>query len=384
MIFLLFFIFISSISYSQDTIINRIVGTPTRYTIKPGDKLFDLAKKFNTSTRHIKLANVLLGKDIVIGEEIIIPSHHIVPQNIEQGILINIPELLLYYFEEREIKYIFPVTVGKYSFPTPVGKFTVIYKVKNPTWIPPKWAGIEKPVLPGPHNPLGDRWIQLSRMGYGIHSTNAPSSIGMPVSHGCIRMYPWDVEILYNMISVGTPVYIIYERIKIGYSLGKFYLEVHPDIYRREPEEKVLEKLEKSELFSLTNAKQIKEIIREARGIPVSISGVDIYLSLSGERQRIILEVIDNELWADISSFISALGGEVDFLEEKNSLEIFYEGIIIQINLQTREIVYSGYRWGGLNIKRVLNYNLAPLADLTKMFGYQLSVDWQKKEVHIY
>ncbi|MBI3930005.1 MAG: L,D-transpeptidase family protein [Armatimonadetes bacterium] len=104
----------------------------------------------------------------------------------------------------------FPIAHGTDQYPTPTGSFTVIEKVPDPTWLPPDspWAEGVEPVPPGPGNPLGTRWIGLTGGMVGIHGTSSPGSIGSRASHGCVRMYVSDVERLYEMVKVGTPVTI--------------------------------------------------------------------------------------------------------------------------------------------------------------------------------
>lgn len=117
----------------------------------------------------------------------------------------------LYLYNGTRFRKIFGVATGQRIYPTPLGRFHVIVKWKNPWWYPPAapWAKGEKPVPPGPGNPLGTRWMGLSSPGVGIHGTNNESSIGYSVSHGCIRMHVRDAEWLFNNIDVGTTVYII-------------------------------------------------------------------------------------------------------------------------------------------------------------------------------
>jgi L,D-transpeptidase ErfK/SrfK len=88
-------------------------------------------------------------------------------------------------------------------------------------------------VEPGPDNPLGKYWIQLSAPGYGLHGTNAPASVGKWASHGCMRLLPQHVERLYREARDGTPVEIIYEPVKLARdAVGSVYLEVHVDVLR--------------------------------------------------------------------------------------------------------------------------------------------------------
>jgi lipoprotein-anchoring transpeptidase ErfK/SrfK len=105
----------------------------------------------------------------------------------------------------------FEVATGQTIYPTPLGKFQIIVKWRNPWWYPPNspWAQGEKPVPPGPGNPLGTRWMGLSSPGVGIHGTPEDGSIGYSLSHGCIRMHIPQAEWLFEHVDVGTPVYIV-------------------------------------------------------------------------------------------------------------------------------------------------------------------------------
>jgi lipoprotein-anchoring transpeptidase ErfK/SrfK len=105
----------------------------------------------------------------------------------------------------------FGVATGQSQYPTPLGRFTILVKWKNPWWYPPNspWAQGQKPIPPGPNNPLGTRWMGLSAPGVGIHGTPSDASIGYSVSHGCIRMHIPQAEWLFNHVEVGTTVFIV-------------------------------------------------------------------------------------------------------------------------------------------------------------------------------
>jgi lipoprotein-anchoring transpeptidase ErfK/SrfK len=105
----------------------------------------------------------------------------------------------------------FGVATGQAVYPTPLGQFRIVVKWRNPWWYPPAspWAKGEKPVPPGPGNPLGTRWMGLSVPGVGIHGTPEDGSIGYSLSHGCIRMHIPQAEWLFDHVDVGTPVYIV-------------------------------------------------------------------------------------------------------------------------------------------------------------------------------
>lgn len=104
----------------------------------------------------------------------------------------------------------FGVATGQAIYPTPAGMWHIVTMQEDPWWIPPDspWAVGEKPVPPGPGNPLGTRWMGLDAPGVGIHGTPDAASIGYSASHGCIRMQIPDAEWLFGHVSVGTPVYI--------------------------------------------------------------------------------------------------------------------------------------------------------------------------------
>jgi lipoprotein-anchoring transpeptidase ErfK/SrfK len=106
---------------------------------------------------------------------------------------------------------VFPVAVGMPAYPTPLGSFTIVSKQRNPWWYPPNepWAAGASPIPPGPGNPLGTRWMGLSRPGVGIHGTPNAGSVGTSASHGCIRMLIPSAEWLFERVRIGTPVWIV-------------------------------------------------------------------------------------------------------------------------------------------------------------------------------
>jgi lipoprotein-anchoring transpeptidase ErfK/SrfK len=128
-------------------------------------------------------------------------------QSEPRKVLVSIPDRKLALMEGNRVVKVYPVAVGKISTPSPAGKFRVVNRVVNPTYYQP---GVVIPA--GPDNPLGSRWIGLSRKSYGIHGTNAPKSIGKAVSHGCIRMAQRDLEELFELLRVGEKVEIRSQR----------------------------------------------------------------------------------------------------------------------------------------------------------------------------
>ena len=117
----------------------------------------------------------------------------------------------LYLYKGMRFQRGFGVATGQSAYPTPLGRWHVVVKWRNPWWYPPNspWAKGEKPIPPGPGNPLGTRWMGLSARGVGIHGTPDDASIGYSASHGCIRMHIPDAEWLFNHVTVGTTVFIV-------------------------------------------------------------------------------------------------------------------------------------------------------------------------------
>jgi L,D-transpeptidase catalytic domain/Putative peptidoglycan binding domain len=117
----------------------------------------------------------------------------------------------LYLYDGPTLAHSFGVATGSKKFPTPLGDWEIVTMQRDPWWIPPdsKWAKDAKPIPPGPGNPLGTRWMGLDATAVGIHGTPDAASIGYSASHGCIRMRISDAETLFNVVDVGTPVYVV-------------------------------------------------------------------------------------------------------------------------------------------------------------------------------
>jgi lipoprotein-anchoring transpeptidase ErfK/SrfK len=126
---------------------------------------------------------------------------------LKRVIVVSLEDHKLALVEDGQVKKVYTVAVGKPSTPSPVGTFTIERRVANPTY---QHNG--KIVAPGPRNPVGTRWMGLSKHGYGIHGTNEPNSIGKAASHGCIRMAKADLEELYPLVAEGDTVELIGQR----------------------------------------------------------------------------------------------------------------------------------------------------------------------------
>src|SRR5579872_448018 len=129
------------------------------------------------------------------------------PDTHVRRIVVSLPDRRLALLEDGQVVQMFPVAIGKASTPSPTGTFTILARVSNPTYYHDGQV-----IPPGPANPVGDRWMSLSKAGYGIHGTNAPRSIGHAASHGCIRMARPDLEKLFAQVRAGDTVEIVGER----------------------------------------------------------------------------------------------------------------------------------------------------------------------------
>jgi L,D-transpeptidase ErfK/SrfK len=169
-------------------------------------------------------------------ERLVLPTQHILPDAPRNGIVINLAEMRLYYFSKEGWVESYPIGTGRDAFTTPIGTTKVIRKKANPVWIPTEGARKDNPELPavvpaGPDNPLGDYALYLGWPSYLIHGTSKPWGVGRRVSRGCIRLYPEDIEWLFENVPVGTPVTVVSQPIKLGRNgKGELYIEVHPSL----------------------------------------------------------------------------------------------------------------------------------------------------------
>jgi hypothetical protein len=103
------------------------------------------------------------------------------------------------------------IAVGRAGLETPAGLYRIDDRQINPSWHVPlsSWAGslAGQVIPPGPADPIKARWLGFYN-GAGIHGTDETSSIGTAASHGCIRMTIPDVEALYPLVPLGTPIYV--------------------------------------------------------------------------------------------------------------------------------------------------------------------------------
>ena len=222
----------------------QLVGEVARVSARQDDTLTDIARVHGLGYEEIVWAN----RDVDIwlpgeGTAVTLPKKFVLPGSSREGVVVNIAEYRLYHYYRQngqQMVSTFPISIGRMDWSTPIGRWAVTSKQKDPTWYPPESIRKEhledgrgelaKAIPPGPDNPLGRYAMRLSASGYLIHGTNRPVGVGMQVTHGCIRMYPEDIEWLFPQIPVNTPVTIMNQPYKFGWSGNDLYLEVHPPL----------------------------------------------------------------------------------------------------------------------------------------------------------
>lgn len=281
---------------SNDTVITEHRDGFPFTRAEQDETLLDIARRFSLGQVEIVRLNQDIDRWSVKKEEVVrLPNRRVLPDTPHEGIVLNIAEYRMYYYpptksgEPRKVMS-FAHGVGRQDWKTPLGLTKVAKKVKDPFWHPPEsirreHAAMGDPlpavVPPGPHNPLGAYALHLALQGeYRIHGTDIDKiyGIGMQITHGCVRMYPEDIEKLYHSVSVGTPVRIVQQQIKAGWLDNKLYVEAHPDLegsetrfeQRLESAIRLIAKVNKGVVPEI-NEKKLKKALTDLDGDPVAI-----------------------------------------------------------------------------------------------------------------
>jgi L,D-transpeptidase ErfK/SrfK len=270
---------------------DAVVGVVQKTIVGAEDTFSDIARRFNLGYEEMVRANP--GVDPWLpgeGREVVVPTQFVLPDAPRQGIVINIAAMRLFHFPPRkagepQVVYTHPIGIGRVGWATPQGTTKVVRKKKDPDWRPP--ASIRKehaengdplPALvpAGPDNPLGHRAMYLGWPAYLIHGTNKPYGVGLRSSHGCIRLYNEDVEALFELVAVGTPVRVVNQPFVFGWHDDRLYLQAY-DVLEDDPRDfrRAQQRLLSKSLAArgaTIDWEAVSALSNAPRGIPVPIS----------------------------------------------------------------------------------------------------------------
>ena len=303
----------NTFTLTSDT--QTVVGEPQVVFAGPDDTFSDLARTYGLGYDDISDANP--GVDPWLpgeGTAILLPTQYVLPDAPKRGVILNIAAKRLFYYPpkaEGELQQVltYPIGIGRVGWETPLGDTTVIAKAENPSWWVPasvrrEHAEMGDPlpsvVAPGPDNPLGTRVLKLDMPGYLIHGTNQPYGVGMRVSHGCVRLYPENIEYLYTLVDLGEVVTIMNEPYQIGRRDGVIYFEAHEPLEddTRLPEERLQALLEKQTSDDGQPMNQhlqdhIISLSGAPNGLPISIVQYDANEVMA--RVRVVHNIVERD-----------------------------------------------------------------------------------------
>ena len=280
---------------------DAVVGAAYETASRDGETTPMLARKNQVGFHELLWANPTVHTWMPgEGVRLRIPRQYILPGSRREGIVLNLAEMRLYFYEPgadgappARLR-TYPVSIGRLDWVTPIGLTRVVDRIENPTWYPPRSVRLEheaqgdelpRAVPPGPDNPLGSYALMLAADGYFIHGTNREDGIGMRVTHGCVRLRERDIAELIHRVEIGTPVEIMSMPVKAGLRGGAVYLEVHPppvsDLPMPDPApaldgpaiERAITALERQLPAGeyVIFWERVLEAARRARGLPVAV-----------------------------------------------------------------------------------------------------------------
>jgi len=277
-----------------------IVGYAQRTIIGKDDTLPDVARRFDVGYEEMLTANP--GVDPWLpgaGREVVVPTQFVLPAAPHEGVVVNVAAMRIFYYPphkkgEPETVYTHPLGIGKVGWKTPEGTTKIIARQKDPIWVVPKSVrdehaenGDKLPaqVPPGPDNPLGQYEFRLSWPSYLIHGTNKPYGVGMRSSHGCMRLYPEDIAVFFDLIPIGTKVTVVNQPYLFGWRDGTLYFQAYTVM---EDDSRNWSKDRKRLLANLLNPKlrakiaehdeeidwqRVGDLAHSPRAVPVPITG---------------------------------------------------------------------------------------------------------------
>lgn len=281
---------VSDASATTYEINDDVVGEIQHYNVKAKEDLYVIAQRFDIGIVELLSANpgVNIWKPKE-GTTLTIPTSHILPDELREGIVVNLSELRLFYFPDEQHVMTFPIAIGRKDWETQQGITKIVMKRAHPTWTPPESIREENPDLPdvipaGIDNPLGEYAMTLGWTNYIIHGTNKPFSVGKRASHGCLRLYPEDIKKLFEAAKLGTKVNVIDTSYKLGWHDDNLLLEVLPTQEQADiiVKSKIPEKLEIPDIHDAIRAKAgenteinwelVDELVKSRSGVPTIIA----------------------------------------------------------------------------------------------------------------
>ena len=309
-----------------------LIGEPQIVFASDTDTLSDLAREYGLGYDEMVAANPDISPWLPgEGTPIVLPTQYVLPDVEKKGVVLNIATKRLFYFPdvaegERQQVMTYPIGIGRVGWETPLGETTVVSKAKDPHWWVPasvrrEHAEMGEPlpqvVPPGPDNPLGHRVLKLDMPGYLIHGTNTPYGVGMRVSHGCVRLYPENIEVLYALVGIGEAVTIVNEPYQFGTRDGMLYFEAHAPL--EDDETPAVDRLvllldEQVDGTGRPLNDHLREhvaaIAAESVGIPVSVAQLDSTEFMA--RARVVHNTVDIDPDAPTLDEVRAMMEEVE------------------------------------------------------------------------
>lgn len=268
----------------------NMVGSLATITSRENDTLSDIARHYGLGFNDITIANTQLDPwTLPANQTVLLPLSFMIPDAPRKGIVLNLANMRMFYFPKSPNQTVmtYPVGIGRQGWNTPLGLTQITAKKANPDWTVPESIHREhqamgdplpKVIRSGPDNPLGNYAMPLGFNGYLIHGTNKPYGIGLQVSHGCVQLYPEDIEVLFNKVEVGTPVRIIHQPYMTGWQDNMLYLEAHQPLEKWEKQQKQLQKEIRKKLQQLASEKQasvdwarVEQVLQRADGVPTPV-----------------------------------------------------------------------------------------------------------------
>jgi L,D-transpeptidase ErfK/SrfK len=219
-----------------------IVGQVQKTIVGKDDTLPDIARRFDVGYEEMLWANPGVDPWLPgVGREVVVPTEFVLPVAPHEGLVVNVAAMRVFYYPphkkgEPQMVYTHPIGIGKVGWKTPEGTTKIVSRQKDPIWVVPKSVRDEHAkdgdmlpaqVPPGPDNPLGAFEFRLDWPSYLLHGTNKPYGVGMRSSHGCMRMYPEDIAVFFDLLPIGTKVTVVNQPYVFGWRDGTLYMQAY-------------------------------------------------------------------------------------------------------------------------------------------------------------